>query len=74
MEADIVDGKIGAVGSYDFEFKGGALVFEVKAEKIGKASLKVELPAAALIDALAAAIPGKIDDAVFGLIKAALVA
>jgi hypothetical protein len=75
MEAQIVEGNIGAVGKYDVEFKEGKLVVEVDANvAIGQAGLVVKIDAAKVIDAISAAIPGKIDDAVLGLIKAALVA
>jgi hypothetical protein len=73
MEKDIVDGKIGEVGAYDLEFKNGKLSFKVSALKSGvSVSALVEAEADAVIDAMAKAIPGQIDDAVFGLIKAAL--
>jgi hypothetical protein len=78
MEKDIVEGNIGAVGSYDLEFKGGKLSALVKIDReVGaglsiEGSMKVSLDADMVIDALAAAIPGKIDDVALGLIKAAL--
>lgn len=75
MEKDIVEGSIGQIGSYDVEFKGGKLIAVVMAEKaeLGiSAGVKVEIKAEAVIDALAAAIPGSIDDAIFGVLKAAL--
>lgn len=73
MEADLLDGKLGSVGKYDIEFKEGKLKALVDAElPIGKAQLVVELGADAVLDALAKAIPGQVDDAVFGLLKTAL--
>jgi hypothetical protein len=73
MEKDIVDGKLGSVGAYDLEFKGGKLAFKVSAGIAGASlSFGVELGADEVLSALENAIPGKIDDAVFDLIKAAL--
>lgn len=74
MEKDIVEGNIGSVGSYDLEFKQGKLQFELKAAApFGvSAGLVVEMEADAIIDAIAKAIPGQIDDAIFGVLKAAL--
>lgn len=74
MEIDIVDGQIGKVGSYDLEFKGGKLKFELKANhQIGVgAGMVVEIEAAIVLDALKAAIPSQIDDAIIEVIKNAL--
>ncbi len=73
MEQDIAQGTIGSVGKYDVAFKEGNLVVEVDANvEIGSAGIVLKLDAGKVLDALAAAIPGQIDDAVFGLIKAAL--
>jgi hypothetical protein len=73
MDKAIAQGPIGQVGKYDVEFKGSELVVELDlAVAVGSAGLVVKVSAAKVIDALAAAIPGKIDDAVFGLMKAAL--
>lgn len=70
MEADIVEGKLGEVGGYDLEFKGGKLTFEIKLN-VG-VGVKAEVGAEAVIDAIAKAIPGQIDDAILGVLKAAL--
>ncbi len=73
MEKDIVDGKLGEVGAYDLEFKGGKLVAKISAGKAGiSGGAFIEIDAEIVLDALAAAIPGTIDDAVLGLVKAAL--
>ena len=73
MEKDIVGGPLGTVGSYDLKFAGGKLVFEIKADvAIGGVGLVMEIDSGHLLDAIAAAIPGKIDDAVIGVIKASL--
>jgi hypothetical protein len=75
MEKDIVEGNIGSVGKYDVAFKGGKLVLSLDAGADGVVgALSVSVDAAVVLDALAAAIPGKIDDAIIGLIKAALAA
>ena len=73
MEKDLVDGKLGELGQYDVEFKGGKLRGELKVAKLGlSAGVVVEIDADQVLDALAKAIPGTIDDAVLGLAKAAL--
>jgi hypothetical protein len=72
---EIVEGKIGTVGEYDLEWKEGKLVFVLRAKDplgISSAGLEISLSAEAVLDSLAKAIPGTIDDAIFGLIKAAL--
>jgi len=73
MEKEIVEGNIGSVGKYDVEFKGGCLCVLVEAGlPYGSAGLQVKVGAEAVLDAIAKAIPGQIDDAVIGVIKAAL--
>ncbi len=75
MEKQLVEGSIGEVGKYDVDFKEGKLVAAVDAgdkEGMVSAGLVVKLDAGKVIDALARAIPGQIDDAVLGLMKAAL--
>jgi hypothetical protein len=78
VEADLVDGKIGDVGSYDVEFKGGKLVAKAgvahdpAAGVSLKADVSIEIGAAAVLDALAKAIPGTFDDALISLAKGAL--
>ncbi len=73
MEADIAEGMIGEVAAYDLEFKGGKLVAKLKAEvSFGSAGVEVSLDAGAVMDALAKAIPGTIDDAIIGVAKGAL--
>lgn len=73
MEKDLIAGEIGKVGMYKLAFVGGKLV--LSAEVAGgplAVEASVKLGAAELIDAIAAAIPGKVDDAILGVIKAAL--
>jgi hypothetical protein len=74
MEKDIVDGKIGEVGAYDLEFKQGQLKFTlIASHAVGiEGELAIKVSADAVIDAIAKAIPGQVDDAVLGLIKQAL--
>ena len=75
MEKDIVDGKLGTVGAYDLEFKDGELRLTIDVNAplgIGTAGLKLGIKADAVLDAIANAIPGQIDDAVINLIKSAL--
>lgn len=76
MDQEIVQGDIGSVGKYDVEFKEGKLVAEIDAgagDGLVTAGLVVKLDAGKVLDAIAKAIPGTIDDAVFGLMKAALI-
>lgn len=74
MEAKIVGGAIGSVGQYDVSFKEGKLVAELKAhEAFFEGGMVVKIDAGQVLDALAAAIPGAIDDAVIALVKAALI-
>ena len=73
MEKDIVEGKIGEVGAYDLEFKEGKLQFKVGVEKVGlEAELKLAIGAAAVLEAIKKAIPGQVDDAIIGVLEAAL--
>ncbi len=75
MDKDIAQGGLGSVGKYDVAFKGGQLVLECDAAAVvGSVGVVVKVDAAKVLDALAAAIPGSIDDAVFSVIKAALLA
>lgn len=75
IEKDIAQGAIGQVGKYDVAFTGGQLVVEVDANvSVGSAGVVIKVDAGKILDALAAAIPGKVDDAVIALIKDALLA
>lgn len=72
-EKQLAEGNLGAVGQYDIDFKEGKLCAELKASHGAvEGSMVVKLDAGAVLDAVAKAIPGQVDDAVFGLIKAAL--
>lgn len=73
MEGTLAEGQLGSVGKWDVKFEQGKLVVEAVASvPVGEAGVVVKVGADQVLDALAAAIPGKVDDAVFGLIKSAL--
>lgn len=73
MDANIVGGKVGSVGAYDVKFVGGQLAAELVVEEGPFAgNLSVKIDAGKVLDAIADAVPGQIDDAVIALIKAAL--
>lgn len=73
MEADIAQGQIGAEGKYDVEFKGGMLVLSLDYQgKLLGAGVSIKVGSDAVIDALEAAIPGKLDDAVLELLRGLL--
>lgn len=70
---EIVQGNIGSVGEYDVSFADGALVIKADAKyAVGSTAIVQTVDAAKVLDAMAKAIPGTLDDAVFGVIKAAL--
>jgi hypothetical protein len=50
MEKDILDGKIGEVGSYDLEFKGGKLSFSFTVSKQFDSGLVVDAPVRISLD------------------------
>lgn len=74
MEKDLAGGNLGNVGKWDLDFKGGMLVAKLEANVGGvvNAGLVVEIGADAVLDAIAKAIPGSIDNAVIEVIKGAL--
>lgn len=73
MEGQIAGGQLGAVGKYDVEFKAGQLVIEADAVKgASSAGIIVKIDARQVLDALKAAIPGQIDDAVINVLEMAL--
>lgn len=72
-DKELLEGKLGTVGSYDLAFKGGKLMASLKAGAAGvSGGLTLEVDGDALIDALCKAIPGQIDDALGQILKAAL--
>ena len=71
--SELAEGQVGSVGKYDVEFKDGKLMLGLSIEWNGVTSeVKVGVGSDAVIDALKAAIPGKIDDAILEVVKAAL--
>lgn len=74
VEKDFAQGNIGSVGKYDVAFKSGQMVLEIDAVAgASSAGLIIKIDAAQVMDAIAKAIPGTVDDAVIGLVKAALI-
>lgn len=70
---DVAQGQVGPEAAYDVKVEDGKLVIVAKYDGVETdAELMVKVDAAAFIDKLAALIPGSIDDAVLGVIKAAL--
>ena len=72
MEKEMVAGQVGAGGSYKVEFKGGSLRLEASYSEGVKGSVVFEIPADHVIDQIAKAIPGQLDDTILNLMKAAL--
>lgn len=73
MESHIVGGKIGEKAAYSVDFKSGQLVAELNMDEgFFKGGLVVKLDAGMVLDAIAKAVPGQIDDAVIAIIKGAL--
>lgn len=73
MDQHIADGKVGSEGGYSVDFKGGNLValLDVK-EGPFQGHVEAKIDSDMVLDAIAKAIPGQIDDAVIAVIKAAL--
>lgn len=74
---DIVEGKIGEAGKYELDLVDGKLMAKVDAASGPvKGSAALELDGLAVYDLIVgkvqAAIPGKIDDAIFAMGRAAL--
>lgn len=73
MDDQIAAGQIGADAKYDVEFVGGQLKASINyTSSFGGGSVQVFIGADQILDAIAKAIPGTIDDAIFGLVKTAL--
>lgn len=73
--SEIAEGPIGNVGKYDIEFKEGKLVCEVSAQVgFADAGFVLKIGAEQVLDAIAKAIPGTIDDAVIDMAKKLLAA
>lgn len=74
IDTVIAQGNVGTVGSYEVEFKAGKLnVTGVINESPVAVNVALSLDAGAVLDALARAIPGTIDDSIIAVIKAALI-
>jgi len=75
MELDIVEGKIGEVGAYDVELKGGKLTAMVNfggSAGVVSADMKIAIDGKVIFAKIKEAIPGQVDDAILSVIEAAL--
>jgi|GEM_PF-6621395 len=73
MEENIVGGNLGQAAKYSVSFKEGKLVAELDAKVMALSGLmKIELDSDAVFDAIKEAIPGKIDDKIIEMLKAAI--
>lgn len=74
MDKDLASGPIGQVGSYDVHFKDGKLIAkaELSLPPGESMSVLVGVDSDKVLDAIAAAVPGKLDDLLIGIIKSAL--
>lgn len=73
MEKELATGDLAQGVSYKVEIKEGKINLELNASaSVMGAHICLALDSAALIDAISAAIPGKIDDAILGVLKSAL--
>lgn len=74
MDKDLSSGPIGSVGKYDVAFKGGKLILTANMDLPPgeKLNASFEVDANKVLDALKAAIPGKLDDLLIALIKSSL--
>ncbi len=73
METELAEGKLGTVGQYDVAFKDGFLVVDVGAAiPLGSLGIVLKVDAAQIVDAIAKAIPGTLDDVILGVLKTAL--
>jgi len=71
--ADLAGGNIGPEASWDVKFEGGKLKATLAyAGEQGGANMELYLSADAVLDAIAEAIPGTVDDTVIALLKGAL--
>ena len=74
MDKDLAGGPIGSVGSYDVKFSAGKLLVSAKVELPPgeSAAISLSIDSDKVLDAIAAAVPGKLDNMLIGLIKSAL--
>lgn len=71
----LLDGQIGELGSYDVDFIGGKLVIVGNMDMgggIAKAGLNIQIDGEKIIDLITSKIPGKVDDYVGQILKAAV--
>jgi len=69
----LAEGMVGPETKYTLEFKDGKLIMGIHYDGTqADASLVIGLEAEMFLDMLAEAIPGKLDNAVFNVIKAAM--
>lgn len=70
---DLASGQVGPEANYKLSLEEGKVVVALNYTGAqADASLMVKLNAESFIDQLAAMIPGKIDDAIFAMLKGAL--
>lgn len=74
MDKDLAGGPIGTIGNYSVVFRGGKLVLAAVAQFPPGESFAstLEVDAKKVLDALKAAIPGVLDDALIALAEKAL--
>ncbi len=73
MEKEIIAGDIGSLGKFDVAFTGGKLIATGNLGYDGASvAVTLTLDSDGVLDAIAKAIPGQIDDAVISVVKAAL--
>ena len=73
MDQDLAKGALGSVGDYDLAFQGGKLVGKVDLNLPAlSGTLNLSLDAGKVLDALAKAVPGSMDDVLIALLKKAL--
>lgn len=70
---ELVDQAIGAEGKLELDVVGGQLIVTAKhVHASGEISIQAKEDVGYFLDKLAAKIPGTVDDAIIGVIKAAL--
>ena len=73
MSKEIVKGPLGKIGDYDVQIKEGKLELTLNADVVGgSVGVVVKIESCELLDLIAKAIPGTIDDAIVNIAKEAL--
>lgn len=75
MDIDIIDGKVGEIGAYDVELKGGKLTAKIGVagpNGVLSAEIQVAIDGKVIFEKIKAAIPGTADDAILSIVEAAL--